>query len=123
MGTNLHLLVTPKLTEACRNLLELEGLHDLLSYIELPLDFLPLDVDLVSMEMPSMFAELALDNDYSSIPSLSGAISAIQGLFGLPHSVFALGPHSKVLSDHLKSHQNEQSYVSMFFRPIKCRKA
>ena len=90
----------------------MEGLYDIVSCIELPLEFLPLDVDLVSLELPDLFKEFMLCNDFSNLTLLSSALWEVEGFFGIPHTVFSLGSTSKLLSDMMASQHSQEKLVS-----------
>lgn len=58
-----HLILTPRTTHAIRVLLEEEGLFGLVTVWELNPGFLVLDDDLLSMELPEVFAECFVHGD------------------------------------------------------------
>ena len=97
-----HLIFLPKILHQCEVILEEEGLHGkvvLHSYMWEPI---PLDYNLLSLEQPSAFAELYVQDDLSQLSVMSRALSGIQTLFGRIPLRYAVGNLSVAVLDHLK---------------------
>ncbi|XP_076050358.1 vacuolar protein sorting-associated protein 33B-like [Oratosquilla oratoria] len=86
-----HLVVVPRIQSWVTLLLEEEGLHGLIHIHEFTPEFIPLDDDLLSLEMHSFFRDAFLDGDFSLCCSVAQALYNLQGLYGRIPNVFAHG--------------------------------
>ncbi|XP_047498361.1 vacuolar protein sorting-associated protein 33B-like [Penaeus chinensis] len=83
-----HVVVVPRLTPSVTGLLEEEGLYGTLNLHEFTPEFVPLDDDLLSLEMTSFFRDAFLGGDYSGCVGVARALNTLQGLFGaFPNAV------------------------------------
>eukprot|EP00667_Euglena_gracilis_P006305 EG_transcript_6353 len=75
--------LVPRRTEVCRRILEDEGvLGSVQALRELEIDLIPLDDDVMTMELDSSFRECFLDGDCSSLYYVARSIVRIQAQFG-----------------------------------------
>ncbi|KAG0720666.1 Vacuolar protein sorting-associated protein 33B [Chionoecetes opilio] len=86
-----HVVVVPRLASWVTGLLEEEGLYGALTLHEFCPDFIPLDDDLLSLEMTSFFRDAFLEGDFSGCVDVARAITTLQGLFGQIPYVLAHG--------------------------------
>ncbi|KAJ2880794.1 Vacuolar protein-sorting-associated protein 33 [Coemansia aciculifera] len=95
------LQLVPRRTLLCERVLEEEGVLGDITIGEYRMDFIPLEGDLLSLELPSTFKELYLDGDFSSIQHVARAIMRLQGLYGFFPRIVGKGDFAQVLADSL----------------------
>ncbi|KAI8318287.1 vacuolar protein sorting-like protein r-vps33a [Martensiomyces pterosporus] len=95
------LQLVPRRTLLCERVLEEEGVLGDITIGEYRMDFIPLEDDLMSLELPATFKELYLDGDFSSIQYVARAIMRLQGLFGFFPRVVGKGDFAQILADNL----------------------
>ncbi|KAJ2742854.1 Vacuolar protein-sorting-associated protein 33 [Coemansia sp. BCRC 34301] len=95
------LQLVPRRTLLCERVLEEEGILGDITIGEYRMDFIPLEDDLLSLELPSTFKELYLDGDFSSIQHVARAIMRLQGLYGFFPRIVGKGDYAQVLADSL----------------------
>ncbi|CEL56067.1 Vacuolar protein sorting-associated protein 33A OS=Rattus norvegicus GN=Vps33a PE=1 SV=1 [Rhizoctonia solani AG-1 IB] len=85
---NYTLMLVPRRTVLCDKILEEEGVFGEVTISEFPLEFIPLEDDLISLEWDNTFKEIYLDGDESSIYYAAQALSTMQRAYGkFPHVV------------------------------------
>ncbi|KAI8902260.1 Sec1-like protein [Globomyces pollinis-pini] len=100
----------PRKTLICDRLLEEEGVYGDVTIGEFHLDIIPLDDDLLSLEMGTSFKDLFLDGDTSVIQMLSNAIMKYQILYGFGPKILGKGDASKMLAELLE--RSRLNYLS-----------
>lgn len=108
-----HVYFVPRKTTTCVNVLENGGILGDIVLGELPMLFLPLEQDLLSLELESAFKELyfvspfdhsyltSKDGDLSSLSSSAQALMQLQSTFGLFPRLTGKGDKAKILADML----------------------
>lgn len=96
----------------CEMVLEEEGVFGSLAIGELHLDLIPLDDDLLSLEMDHSFKDLFVDGDTSCIYALAKAIMKLQTVYGIIPNVVGKGYLAKVCALREKM-RNEVIYVHL----------
>ncbi|QRV94848.1 vacuolar protein sorting-associated protein 33A [Ceratobasidium sp. AG-Ba] len=94
---NYNLMLVPRRTVLCDKVLEDEGVFGEVTISEYPLEFIPLEDDLVSLEWDNTFKEVYLDGDESSIYYAAQALSTIQRAYGQFPRVVGKGNGAKKL--------------------------
>ncbi|KAI8809867.1 vacuolar protein sorting-associated protein 33A [Cladochytrium replicatum] len=89
----------PRRTMVCERVLEEEGVYGEVTLGEFHLDLVPLDEDVVSMELDNSFRELYLDGDTSSVYYVAKAIMKLQTVFGVIPRIIGKGTCAKLLVD------------------------
>ncbi|PSC67512.1 vacuolar -sorting-associated 33-like protein [Micractinium conductrix] len=80
------LVLMPRRTAVAEKILEERGILGDVAIRELPLDWIPLDDDLLSLELPQAFKELVVDRDRSSLFYVARALHGLQQQWGtVPH--------------------------------------
>mmetsp|Transcript_23039 Transcript_23039/g.71778 ORF Transcript_23039/g.71778 Transcript_23039/m.71778 type:complete len:232 (-) Transcript_23039:38-733(-) len=98
----------PRRSTICERVLEEEGVYADITFGELPLDFIPYEEDVVSLELDTGLRECAVDGDTSSLHALAKALMRFQGLFGpVPH-VKGVGSSARAVADMLARMRREQ---------------
>ncbi|KAJ2407033.1 Vacuolar protein-sorting-associated protein 33, partial [Coemansia sp. RSA 2530] len=95
------LQLVPRRTLLCERVLEEEGVLGDITIGEYRMDFIPLESDLLSLELPSTFKELYLDGDFSCIQHVARAVMRLQGLYGFFPRIVGKGDFAQVLADSL----------------------
>ncbi|KAK8405165.1 hypothetical protein O3P69_001616 [Scylla paramamosain] len=112
---HVHVVVVPRLVSWVTGLLEEEGLYGALTLHEFCPDFIPLDDDLLSLEMTSFFRDAFLEGDFSGCVDVARAINTLQGLFGQIPYVLAHGRAAKAVMpeiSHLFIFDRDADYVT-----------
>lgn len=89
----------PRRSVACEKLLEDEGIAGELAQGELPMDLIPLDDDILSLELERPFAECILEGDAGSLYYAAAAIMRLQHEFGLIPRMQGKGPAAAAVKD------------------------
>ncbi|KAI5786395.1 Sec1-like protein [Peziza echinospora] len=97
----------PRRTLVCEKVLEDEGVVGDISIGEYPLYFIPLEPDLLSLELESSFQELYLHRDYTSVFYAAKALMNIQQTYGLFPRIIGKGDGAKRLVDALTRMRGE----------------
>ena len=94
-----YLLFTPRKTLICERVLEEEGVLGDVTAWEFALDLIPLDDDVLSLEMDGSFRECYLDGDRTSLFSVAQSIMKLQAMFGIIPQIMGAGPSAKLVAD------------------------
>eukprot|EP00794_Sanderia_malayensis_P009528 gene9528-10514_t len=107
------ILLTPKRQLAvCELVLEREGIYGDVSIDEFPLDFISLDEDVLSMEMPLCFKDIYLNGDHTWTPIVARIINTIQSTYGSIRNYTCIGNSSKAIYDLLQVFtEDEKEFV------------
>eukprot|EP01012_Entosiphon_sulcatum_P040779 TRINITY_DN5449_c0_g1_i1.p1 TRINITY_DN5449_c0_g1~~TRINITY_DN5449_c0_g1_i1.p1 ORF type:complete len:616 (+),score=132.33 TRINITY_DN5449_c0_g1_i1:1510-3357(+) len=101
------MFMVPRQTLICERVLEEEGVLGQIELRELEMDVIPLDDDLVSMELDTGFRECYLDGDCSSLYYIARAIMKMQAMFGVIPKLHAKGRCAKQVTDVLRRMRQE----------------
>ena len=86
-----HVILLPRKLQAIERLFEEEGLAGHTVLHEFSWEFVPLDYDLLSLELPQYFRSHYLCGDTSLLPAVARALWGLQSLFGTIPNVFGQG--------------------------------
>ncbi|KZO91497.1 Sec1-like protein [Calocera viscosa TUFC12733] len=95
------LLLVPRRTILCDRILEEEGVFGDITLGQLKLEFIPLEEDVLSLEMENTYKEVFLDGDNTAIYYSAQALMTVQQAFGLFPRIIGKGDASKRLCDLL----------------------
>ncbi|ORY34875.1 putative ATP binding protein [Naematelia encephala] len=98
------ILLVPRATELCRKVLEDEGVAGDINISEFRMEFVPLEEDLLSMEMEDVARDIFLNGDDTPIFYSSLALMTFQRAFGLFPRILGKGDGARKLSDLLQRH-------------------
>ncbi|AQK96096.1 Vacuolar protein-sorting protein 33 [Zea mays] len=101
------LYFVPRRTVACEKILEEEKVHQKLTFGEYPLYLVPLDDDVLSLELDHSLQECLIEGDTSSIWHVAKAIHKLEFAFGVIPNVRAKGVASTKAAELLNSMQLE----------------
>lgn len=93
---SISVFLVPRRTLICEKVLEEIGVYGDIKIGEYPLDLIPFDEDILSMEIPTSFKECNLDGDLSSLYYVARSIMKLQSFYGLI-------PHIKVKGENAKN--------------------
>jgi len=105
-----HVVFTPKKLSTSDMILEQEGVYGDVTMDEFPLDMIPLDNDILSLEMPLCFKEFFMNEEMTWLHIIARALSTLQGLYGVIPKGTIVGNKSKMLQDLttlLRADQND----------------
>ncbi|KAG8691360.1 hypothetical protein FRC11_004686 [Ceratobasidium sp. 423] len=104
---NYTLMLVPRRTVLCDKILEEEGVFGEVTISEFPLEFIPLEDDLISLEWDNTFKEIYLDGDESSIYYAAQALSTMQRAYGKFPRVVGKGDGAKVCTTTIEVDRND----------------
>ncbi|KAG0633993.1 Sec1-like protein [Tuber brumale] len=103
-----NVMFVPRRTLVCEKILEDEGVLGDLTIGEFPLHFIPLESDLLSLELEDAFEELYLRKDHTSIFYSARALMNIQRRYGLFPRIIGKGDCARRLADALIRMRGEE---------------
>ncbi|EWC45251.1 hypothetical protein DRE_05978 [Drechslerella stenobrocha 248] len=101
------LFFVPRRTPLCDRILEDEGVFGDVTINEYPLYFIPLEPDVLSLELDDAFEDLYLHKTYTSIFNSAKALMLLQQQYGLFPRITGQGNKGKRLLDALIRMKNE----------------
>ncbi|KIR34577.1 ATP-binding protein [Cryptococcus deuterogattii MMRL2647] len=99
------ILLVPRITELCKKVLEDQGVAGDVTLSEFNLGFIPMEDDLLSLEMEDVARDIYLNGDDTPIYSSSLALMTFQRAFGLFPRILGKGEGAKKLADLLQRHR------------------
>lgn len=101
--TEHSIFFVPKRSLIADKFLEMEGIYGGVTIGEFHLDVVPLDEDVLSLEMNSVFKDLYVEGDISVVQHLSNAIMKFQILYGFFPKVMGKGDNAQILAKTLET--------------------
>ncbi|WWC65985.1 uncharacterized protein I303_108607 [Kwoniella dejecticola CBS 10117] len=98
------ILLVPRATELCRRVLEDHGVAGDVNISEFKLELIPMEDDLLSLEMDDVARDIFLNGDDTPIYYSSLALMTFQRAFGLFPRLLGKGDGAKRLADLLRRH-------------------
>jgi len=93
-----HVILLPRMLMSLEKLFEEEGLAGYVELHQFSWEFIPLDYDLLSLELPSLLRSQYLCGDMSFLPAVARAIWGLKSIFGTIPNMFAVGRNVKRLA-------------------------
>ncbi|XP_072043657.1 vacuolar protein sorting-associated protein 33B-like [Amphiura filiformis] len=131
MGRNRRykILFVPRKLYVCEMILEEEGVFGDVTCDEFKLDLIPLDRDILSLELPDFFPGFFLEGDQTWLHTVASSIVNLQSLFGtIPHvyyqgrcsqMVWELANRLESLQDHPRdANQKEIGHIFLMDRDV-----
>jgi len=117
-----YIYFVPRRTMICERVLEDEGVYGDVTIGEYHLDIVPLDDDLLSMELDNSFKDLFLDGDMTSLYYVAKALLKLQTIVGIIPKIIGKGKCANYLKDTLfnlrreleANHANSISSIPLF---------
>ncbi|KAI5798855.1 Sec1-like protein [Geopyxis carbonaria] len=100
--------LTPRRTLVCEKIFEDEGVLGDITIREFPLYFIPLEPDILSLELENAFEELYLRKDHTSIFYSARALMNLQRHHGLFPRIIGKGDRARQLADTLIRMRGEE---------------
>lgn len=101
------IIFVPRRSRVCEEKLKDKGVRADVVIDELNLDFLPIDTDLLSMELNECFRDVYLNADTTPIFNLAHGLVTLQQLYGIIPNVFVKGDKAKQCYDSMVRMQRE----------------
>jgi vacuolar protein sorting-associated protein 33A len=105
---NICVYFVPRRTLICRRVLEEEGVYDSITVGELPLDLVPFEKDVLSLELTGAFRECFLENDRTSLYYVARSLMKLQMLFGVIPRIVGAGRCASRVVDMLLRMRRER---------------
>ena len=93
-----HIIVMPRKLLSIEKLLEEEGLAGYVELHEFAWEFIPIDDDILSLEIPSVLRTQYLCGDLSYLPTVARAIWGLKSIFGNIPNILSVGKNAKRLA-------------------------
>ncbi|KAL4508086.1 hypothetical protein ABPG72_021459 [Tetrahymena utriculariae] len=98
------LIYWPKRTTLCKEAQDEKGItDDQIRIIDFSFDLIPIDQDLLSLEMPSSFISMYLDNDFSTYCYVAESIQRLQIIYGKIPNIFLKGDGASIVMEILSA--------------------
>ena len=110
-----HIYFVPHRTIICEQMLEDEGVLDLVEIGEFNLGMIPYENDLLSLEMDSVFKQCYIDGDTSSLNAVARSLSHLQSLYGIIPHIKIKGAASKKVLQKLLHLRREEELINQTF--------
>ncbi|XP_067635118.1 vacuolar protein sorting-associated protein 33A [Eurosta solidaginis] len=108
-----YLYFVPRQSCLCIKHLENLKLYDSFTKIkELEWNFLPIDYDIVSMEMPYAFRDVAVDGDLTVLYQAALGLVQLQRLYGRIPKIYGKGSNSQRVWEHAKQLGREEKMLN-----------
>jgi len=102
-GRLFHILFVPRRSCLCIKQLEDKDVMGAFGRLEeLPWNFLPMDADVVSMEMPNAYRDVTIDGDTTSLYQAAIGLVQLQRLYGRIPKIYGKGRQAQLVWDHAK---------------------
>lgn len=111
-GLIFHVIFMPKMLKEIDILLEEEGAHGKITIHDYLWELIPLDYDLLSLEIPSFFTSTFVHEETALLSSVANSILGMQTLFGQIKNRVAIGKHSVTVLDQLQLLEQSQQVQS-----------
>lgn len=92
--------------------MERDGVYGHVNFIDCPLFFFPLEVDVLSFEQPNLFTTLFLDNDQTPIFNIASSLIQLQAVVGKIPVIRGHGTISKTAIKLMKTLMSEEEEES-----------
>ncbi|KAK4047784.1 Vacuolar protein-sorting-associated protein 33 [Microbotryomycetes sp. JL221] len=113
-----HLLIVPRMTPLCSQVLEDSGVLGALDIQEYPMGLVPIDRDLLSLEQDDAYRRLNLERDLAPVYDMAQAVMTIQRAFGAIPRIIGKGTSARRMVNVLKQLRIEQSTTSLAATPF-----
>lgn len=100
---NNTIIFVPRILYICEQIMEQNGIYDLVKVFEWHLDLLPLDTDFLSLEIASAFRSLYVDEDLCCMHTIATSILNFQQIYGTIPTIHAIGGLSSTVYQLMKN--------------------
>ncbi|XP_070542107.1 vacuolar protein sorting-associated protein 33B-like isoform X2 [Ptychodera flava] len=102
------IIFVPRKLHVCEMILEKEGVYGDVTLEEFHLDLIPLDVDILSLELPGFFPAYFMDGDLTWVHTVAKSLVNLQNLFGAIPNIYGQGRCAKMVEELMKTLQEQQ---------------
>ncbi len=107
-GLMFHVIFLPKVVREVEIFLEEEGAYGKITVHDYLWELIPLDYDLLSLEMNNFYSSLFVDEEASLLPAVAHSIQGVQTLFGQIKNRIAVGKNAITVLDQLQLLEGKQ---------------
>ncbi|KAJ0175332.1 hypothetical protein K1T71_009473 [Dendrolimus kikuchii] len=97
-----HIIIVPKVLCSYDSVLESRGLYGIVKLHTFSWDLMPLDEQLLSLELPFLFKQLYVEQNLSLLSSISMSLWTLFHITGRPKAIFSVGKLSGSVLDMLE---------------------
>ncbi|CAB3244184.1 unnamed protein product [Arctia plantaginis] len=97
-----HIIIVPKVLTIYDSILESKGLYNIVKLHTFTWEFMMLDNQLLSLELPFLFKQLYVEQNHSLLSSISMSLWSLFHVTGKPKAVFSIGKLSASVLDMLE---------------------
>ena len=108
-GLHFHVIFLPKMLKEIDILFEEEGIYGKITIHDYIWELIPLDYDLLSLEMNTFFQSTFAQEDHSLLPSVAQSLLGIQTLFGQVKTRIGVGKHSVTVLEQMQLLEHHQA--------------
>ncbi|CAI9572902.1 unnamed protein product [Staurois parvus] len=101
------IIFSPQKFYTCDMILEQEGIYGDVTTDEWSFYLLPLDDDIISMELPEFFRDYFLEGDQRWIGTVPRALNLLNSIFGPISKIYGIGRCSKMVFDMWQKHLDD----------------
>lgn len=106
-----HLFFVPRETQRAVQYLRDHKVYEFLSLRELHLDMIPIDNDILSMELEDSFGELYCDKDGTCLKTLADALLELQIIYGPFKTIDTIGNYSETVMRIMQAKKPSQFFT------------
>lgn len=112
-GRSFHIFFVPRRSGLCIKHLEQKGVYGSFALLEeLPWNFYPIDNDVISMENPSAFRDVAIDGDPTALYQAAVGLVQLQRIYGRIPKIYGKGTMSQGVWERAKKLGAEEKLLS-----------
>ena len=90
-------MFNPRRTCLCKEALEKADVYNRIEILDLHFDLIPLEKDLLSMEMEDCFQKMHIDGDLSTYSYVVESIQRLELILGKIPNIFSIGNGAKIV--------------------------
>jgi hypothetical protein len=113
---NLHkkyyIVFLPNKNIQCERVFEYYGIWSYIKILELPINLVPIDNDILSMEHSESFKNMVIDNNYNPILNIVHALINLQEKFGIIPCIQGIGYKSQLVVEEMIKEIHSEEYKS-----------
>ncbi len=106
-----HIVFLPRKNIQCERIFEMEGLWSHVNILELPINLIPIDYDLFSMEQENTFIDSTLKKSNSPLLNVVDSLIDFQNKFGIIPLIQGIGEQSQFIVQEILNYQNNKQQV------------
>ncbi|XP_045775494.1 vacuolar protein sorting-associated protein 33B [Maniola jurtina] len=104
-----NIIIVPKVVSSYDSILENRGLYDIVKLYAFAWELMPLDDQLLSLELPFLYKQLFVEQNHSLLSSISMSLWSLFHVTGQPKCILSLGKLSARVLDILEVYKESYS--------------